>query len=874
MAVLQEKTTAKVKNGVAYFEGEAFTISNIDKVKIIDLSRYTGYTYSRSDNDLIISHYGTCITIKDYFGANGTVASTVKTLRIYDNGQKKGYKDYNLTTSGLLNHIESGVESFDIKKGVITGTAFADTISAQNFNTPTGKNKDTGVTIKTGLGNDNVTGSSYKDTFNITGSGEKTINIKATDGDDTIKGINTKGASLVLNLSNTVLDTVTNAAANATYERVGNDLKITATETVPSKITNLDGYIWYKEYKGYDETSGKSIYEYGASTSDNPKYNYYEYNPHSFSTPLYSYQEGGETKYTQYRDITHTLADAYLLVGYNAYDGNQSTPDGDIYKIFTNLEAANAFKDSYYQTGDPYYDESSDTCEIKKLSDLTPNAEDKKILYSYIKRNHNPSNATQVYSKTAPSENEPIKYSNMYLHKLGTTNTEYSGLINYYSLATEANGEEDIKISTLNGSLYYYSNGYFYKECPDYPGWDSFTEIPSSDFDTTYYLSSELFLVSDYIEYDVEQTYFKYNEQEFYGSAPTEIAGNCKIVDTQAPEYSVVDTIYSYVNDGSMAYSLDANTANYVEGAAEPSSSTTIIKDYFKNLVVPDVEIGLKDVKLLDVLNKTNLVNIDRQYKLNKDGSVKLDKNNNPIIQTGAQTIKGSFLNDVITGGQGKDTINLATGNDIVNAGKGNDTINIKGIGTKTITIANDDGNDTITGASNSGVVTLLNFTDIDVDSVLDAKNNLEYIKKSNNLVIKRTYTVGGEEKTSTTTIKDYFKSSTLTPNVYLNDINNYVSLYSVLSGFNAGTKGTHLNDTLTGTKKADNITTGRGTDTITGGKGNDKITIDGTGSKYIVMNAGDGTDTVTSKVNDYIYLQFTGANITNESTSRIYLKY
>ena len=39
-------------------------------------------------------------------------------------------------------------------------------------------------------------------------------------------------------------------------------------------------------------------------------------------------------------------------------------------------------------------------------------------------------------------------------------------------------------------------------------------------------------------------------------------------------------------------------------------------------------------------------------------------------------------------------------------------------------------------------------------------------------------------------------------------------------------------------------------------------------------MNKGDGVDTVTSKVNDYIYLQFTGANITNESTARSYLKY
>ncbi|MBQ9246367.1 hypothetical protein IJ182_08890 [bacterium] len=842
MAVLQEKTTATVKKGVAYFEGDSFTLSNVDKVKTIDFSKYayaSSLSFSRSDKDLLVKYSGRTVTIKDYFNSKGAVVSTVKTIRGYDSSAKKRYKDYNLTTSGLLNHIESGVESFDIKKGVITGTPFADTISAAGFNKPTGKNKDTGVTIKTGNGNDEITGSSYKDTFNITGSGTKTINIGADDGDDTIKGINTKNAALILNLSNTVLDNATNAAANATYEKVGNDLKITASETTPSKIENLNNYIWYKQYMGYDSTTGKSIYQYGVSTSDNPTYNYYEYNPHSFETPLYSYEEGGETKYTEYRDITHTLADAYLLVGYNAYDGNQSTPDGDIYKIFTNLEAANAFKDSYYQTGG-YYDESSDICEIKKLSDLTPNAEGKKILCKYyVCDGHGDSTLTYSESKSF------IKYSDMYLRNNGILVTE------------EQKQDGDIKLSELSTDILYLNDEN--KFSTTFPSGHRYTSISKDDFDKVYYLSSDILCVRDYIEYDVNETYYKYNEQDYSyteNRAPNEIAGNCTIVDTQAPVYTTVDTIYSYVKDGSMAYSFDAQTANYVEGATAPASSTTIIKDYFKNLVAPYVEIGLKNVQLLEVLNKTDLVNIDRS------------------AQTKKQTIKGSFLNDVITGGQGNDTINLASGNDIVNAGKGNDTINIKVAGTKIITIANDDGNDTITGTSVPGSGTLLNFTDIDVDSVSDAKNNLEYTRSKNNLVIKRTYTVDGKEKTSTTTIKDYFKSSTLTPNVYLGDINTQVSLYSVLNGFNAGTKGTHLNDILTGTKKADKITTGIGTDTITGGKGNDKITIDGNGSKYIVMNTGDGVDTVSTKANDYIYLQFKGAGITNDSTAKTNLTY
>lgn len=835
-------------------------------------------SFSRNNNNLIVTYSGRTVTINDFFNANGSVASSVRTIRVYDNSEKRRFKDYNLVTSGLLNSIDSGVEDFVIKKGVITGTTFADTISAENYNTPTGKSKDIGVTINTGLGDDNITGSKYKDTFNITGSGTKTINIKATDDDDIIKGINTKNSSLVLNLSNTVLDTSTNAANNATYERVGNDLKITASETVPTKINDLTGYVWIKEYN-----YAKGAYEYTITTSDNPAYNYYWYSPNSFATkPLYSYQEEGETKCTDYREITNSLADTYLLVGYNAYDGRNDTPEGSFIKLFTSEEAALAFKDNYYdEDEDQPYGEGHDTCEITKLSDLEENGEGKKILYSYVKCAANSYYNTQVYSKNAPAESEPIPYSNMYLHKTGTAWVwHYDRSLDCFSLVTEENKVEgDIKISDLEGSIYYREDGNFYVENPFY---NYYTEIPASNFDTTYYLSNELFFVSDYQEYDVENSYYRYNEQNYYyteNQAPTEIGGYCTLTDTEAPEYTAIDTIYSYVNDGSMAYTFDANTANYQEGTESPASSTTTIKDYFKNPIAPDVEIGLKGVNLIDALNKTDLVNIDRQYKLNRNGSVLLDKNDNPIVQTGKQTITGTFLNDVITGGQGADTINLASSDyatgDRVNSGKGNDTINIKNYGKKVITIANEDGNDVITGTSTAGAETYLNFTEVDVDSVLDAKNNLEYIRSKNNLIIKRTYEVGGVTKTSTTTIKDYFISPTLTPSIYFGDgSDTNVSLYNVLNGFNAGTAGTHLNDTLTGTRKADRITTGSGTDTITAGLGNDIITINGSGSKYIVMNAEDGIDTVNIKTNAYTYLQFKGADIIDDATAKNNLTY
>ena len=57
---MTEKTTATVKNGIAYFEGSSFSLSNIDKVKILDYSRYThsgtgSLRFTRSDKNLIIS---------------------------------------------------------------------------------------------------------------------------------------------------------------------------------------------------------------------------------------------------------------------------------------------------------------------------------------------------------------------------------------------------------------------------------------------------------------------------------------------------------------------------------------------------------------------------------------------------------------------------------------------------------------------------------------------------------------------------------------------------------------------------------------------------------------------------------------------------
>ena len=584
MAVLTEKTTARVKKGVAYYEGESFSLSNVDKVKVLDFSGYAhkdSLTYSRNNNDLIVSYYGANVTIKDYFGANGTVASTVKIIRTYDNSTKKRYKDYNLVTSGFLNNINSGVENFGIKKGVITGTPFADTISAADFSNPTGKGKDIGVTIKTGLGNDNVTGSIYKDTFAITGSGKKTINIKATDGNDTITGINTKDSSVVLNLSNTVLDKAINAANNAIYERVGNDLKITASETIPSKIENLTGYIWYKE-QVYDNTLEQYVWKYGVCESDNPTYNFYGYYPTSFSSkPLYSYQDGNETKYTEYQQKTKALDTTTLFTFEGEYDLKLQylvTEDG--YDAFV------AERQQYYGS---YY--ATNHTEVTLSEELTADENGVKHLYSF-RDNYftDGQKGSRIQFTTTPL----TKWSDLYMKSDGYLTTYANLTSEELSTAVKLSDMEAAGIKGIywiNPGVYDNSRCYTYTDENNVPA-NAAINVSVDDFDTTYYWNDKYFYCGEVIDYDISNTYYTWNEANFSSnSAPrlvNQVSNNINyspITDTPITEdyYTTISTIYSYVKDGSMAYSFDAQTANYVEGATASASSTTTIKDYFKN---------------------------------------------------------------------------------------------------------------------------------------------------------------------------------------------------------------------------------------------------------------------------------------------------
>jgi len=86
---------------------------------------------------------------------------------------------------------------------------------------------------------------------------------------------------------------------------------------------------------------------------------------------------------------------------------------------------------------------------------------------------------------------------------------------------------------------------------------------------------------------------------------------------------------------------------------------------------------------------------------------------------------------------------------------------------------------------------------------------------------------------------------------------------------------GSNLRDNITGGSGKDKITTGNGNDTITGRKGNDTITVDGYGSKYVVMNSGDGVDTLNIKnTSASTYLQFKGADITDGASAITNLKY
>lgn len=167
-------------------KGETLNINGLNFSGVADADKFKA---GKNKNDLLItSRYGT-VTVKNYYAKD-----TGATVLI--NGQNL-VTEQGMPTVAAANYFE-----IEGKKAVrkYTGTALADKVDARGVSQLTdkkGKPLATGVTISTGLGDDEIYGSNYNDTITA-GTGNNIIHHYKAEGNDTI--VLTKKENLTLRL--------------------------------------------------------------------------------------------------------------------------------------------------------------------------------------------------------------------------------------------------------------------------------------------------------------------------------------------------------------------------------------------------------------------------------------------------------------------------------------------------------------------------------------------------------------------------------------------------------------------------------------------------------------------------------------------------
>ena len=286
-----------------------------------------------------------------------------------------------------------------------------------------------------------------------------------------------------------------------------------------------------------------------------------------------------------------------------------------------------------------------------------------------------------------------------------------------------------------------------------------------------------------------------------------------------------------------------------------------------------DDSITIKNIGKSDIADYVDFYAYYKDGEEYKAGAVfKLENMTYYVDNSGsdkAVKFEGTILDEVVTGSDHGDTLKTGTGvntifggdgtdkiygygsEDILNGGEDNDTIYANGMvttvdgglgddtiyankGVVTVNMSSESGNDTIYSLSNDDKVS---FNDI------VKEEDFVFSKEGNDLVVTAKY---GDDKTSSATLKDYFKQK---DDVILKEIDysagsatvseQVIKVYGdgklVGSKYENDIKGGEMNDTITG---------GVGVDTISGGKGNDKIT-GGAGENTVNFEKGDGNDTV-----------------------------
>ena len=158
------------KNSSATIDGSKYKVLYIKGLNEADKD---SLQYSKDGRNLIVSYNDKKYTILKYFSNDegSKTGSKLKSIRFDDST-----KDFSIIDSGVIKTYSDNFSvSFPIKKGVVSGTVFSDKIDMKDGLENALNSKGKGLTINSGKGNDEITGTKFNDTISG-GAGINTYN--------------------------------------------------------------------------------------------------------------------------------------------------------------------------------------------------------------------------------------------------------------------------------------------------------------------------------------------------------------------------------------------------------------------------------------------------------------------------------------------------------------------------------------------------------------------------------------------------------------------------------------------------------------------------------------------------------------------------
>ena len=776
----------------------------------VTLSGENPYSVAKNKKDVVVSTNKGNIILQNYYSKDIGAEVNINGVNLAETAK--------FATVNASNYFDKNPKKL---VSSYTGSALADVVDASGIaqrKNAKGKFIDTGVTINSGSGDDDITGSDFNDTINA-GKGTDTINAGAGNdsiyggaGDDTING----------GLGNNLIYLYKGDGADIIENGGGVDTLVFAKNTKLNYAQDKGNLVI--SYGDSDTVTLKDFYKSGHSV----KYIQIGKTKTDISTLA---PEAVVTEYNE-NDIHYILgtknddeiiaSDSYTNIVIYGFDGNDTITvknhGGDIY--------AGKGTDTIIMDG------TSATANIHLTSGdgnntlrFTDGNESKAVFLDFgeneIKCTKNENNLVIKYG-----DSDSLTIENYYTK---TFNNMFSSVnINTLPIYVEGTEGSDTLSNDTKGTTYIYA------------GKGTDTINATNDVETNIFLSENDGTKNVNWTKGTHRLNIKVDSANLYSSA--KLLKNNNNLEIQYSSNStdkiVLTDFFTKSESDQTAY---AQNINLSFGSVDDTGYTTRMLDYYMTVS-----------------------GFDSLYGLNI---------------TGEGTITGTKFFDKIIGSDNADIITTGAGNDSITVNKGVDTININGTGRKDIYFNTDDGDLTVnfTAESNSSNVIALHIEGV---TSFD-NNNLKFYKQNNDLLIKTPNSESGKDtikivgyfSNANIPTVDNFK-------VYYEGDSEYSPISSFISHKGLIVAGSDGADNLTLPNGLNIVEPGKGDDTLTitatnnyysdkiyisKGDGNDTVIYNTTGSgrsKYTQFFFDEGTTIELEKSGDNFLINHTTGDL------------